>query len=85
MLTKAVGKNVGLDIATELSTFLRLLESFKKEDIEKILKDPDKAPLPKKAGSGYDQSEANALISLVITSTRGRELDPKEFINTNHT
>jgi hypothetical protein len=81
MLTKAVGKNIGLDIATELSTFLRLLESFKKEDIEKILKSPDKAPLPKKAGSGYDQSEANALLSLVISSTRGRELDPKEFSN----
>lgn len=81
MLTKAIGKNVGMDIATELSTFLRLLETFRKEDIEKILKDPDKAPLPKKAGSGYDQSEANALISLVITSTRGRELDPKEFTN----
>jgi hypothetical protein len=81
MLTKAIGKNVGMDIATELSTFLRLLESFKKEDIEKILKNPDKAPLPKKAGSGYDQSEANALLSLVISSTRGRELDPQEFSN----
>lgn len=81
MLTKAVGKNVGMGIATELSTFLRLLETFRKEDIEKILKSPDKAPLPKKAGSGFDQSEANALISLVITSTRGHELEPKEFTN----
>jgi MoxR-like ATPase len=80
-VVEIVGSDVGLDIATELGAFLRLLESFKKEDIEKVLKQPDKAPLPKKAGSGYDQSEANALISLVITSTRGRELDPQEFSN----
>ena len=80
-LTKAIGKNVGVDIATELSTFLRLLESFKKEDIRKILETPDKAPLPKKSGSGYDLSEANALTSLVITSTRGKELTPEEFEN----
>jgi hypothetical protein len=80
-VVEVVGSDVGLDIATELGAFLRLLETFRKEDIEKILKNPDKAPLPKKAGTGYDQSEANALISLVITSTRGRELDPQEFTN----
>lgn len=82
-LTKAIGKNVGVDIATELSTFLRLLETFNKEDIRKILVDPDKAPLPKKAGSGYDQSQANAILSLVISSTRGKELTPEEFTNFN--
>lgn len=81
MLTRAVGKNVGLDIATEFSTFLRLLESFRKEDIEKVFNSPEEAPLPKKAGSGYDQSEANAIISLLVSSTRGRELTPEEFTN----
>ena len=77
----AVKKNVGTDIATELVTFFRLLESIKKEDIRKILEDPMKAPLPKKAGSSFDQSEANALLSVVISSTMGKELPPKQFEN----
>lgn len=80
-LANVVGDNVGMDIAKEFEVFLRLLESFKKEDIRKILEKPDKAPLPKKAGSGYDQSEANAILSLVITSTRGKQLPPEEFNN----
>lgn len=80
-LEEMIGENVGTDIATELATFLRLLETFSKEDIRRVLEDPDKAPLPKKAGSSYDQSEANAVISLVITNTRGREVTPEEFAN----
>ena len=80
-ITSAVGSDVGMDIATEFQTFLRLLESFKKEDIKEVLTNPDKARMPKKAGSGYDQSEANALLSLVCTSTRGRTITPEEFNN----
>jgi len=80
-LSNMIGDNVGMDIAKEFEVFLRLLESFKKEDIKKILETPDKAPLPKKAGSSYDQSEANAILSLVITSTRGTELPPSQFNN----
>jgi len=80
-ITNVVGSDVGMDIATEFQTFLRLLESFKKEDIKEVLTHPDKARMPKKAGSGYDQSEANALLSLVCTSTRGRTITPEEFNN----
>jgi MoxR-like ATPase len=80
-IVNVVGSDVGMDIATEFQTFLRLLESFKKEDIKEVLTHPDKARMPKKAGSGYDQSEANALISLVCTSTRGRDITPEEFNN----
>ena len=80
-ITNAVGSDVGMDIATEFQTFLRLLESFKKEDIKEVLTHPEKARMSKKAGSGYDQSEANALLSLVCTSTRGREITPEEFNN----
>ena len=80
-LALAVKKNVGTDIATELTTFFKLLESIKKEDIRKILEDPMKAPLPKKAGSGFDQSEANALLSVVISATKGKEITPQEFEN----
>lgn len=78
---RAVAKSVGVDIATEVATFVRLLETFSKEDIRKILEDPQKAPLPKKAGSGYDQAEANAILSLVVSQTRGREITPKEMEN----
>lgn len=78
-ITEVVGSDVGMDIATEFQAFLRLLETFKKEDIKEVLTHPDKARMPKKAGSGFDQAEANALISLVCTSTRGRELTPDEF------
>jgi hypothetical protein len=80
-ITNVVGSDVGMDIATEFQTFLRLLESFKKEDIKEVLAHPEKARMPKKAGSGYDQSEANALLSLVCTSTRGRDITPEEFDN----
>lgn len=80
-ITSVVGSDVGMDIATEFQTFLRLLESFKKEDIKEVLTHPEKARMPKKAGSGYDQSEANALLSLVCTSTRGRDITPEEFDN----
>jgi len=82
-ITEVIGANVGMDIATEFNTFLRILDSFKKEDIRMVLENPDKAPLPKKAGSGYDQAQANAILSLVISSTRGRDLTPDEFTNFN--
>lgn len=80
-ITEVVGATVGANIAHEFQAFLRLLDSFTKEDIKKVLEDPDKARMPKKAGTGFNQAEANALISLVCTSTRGRDLKVKEFTN----
>lgn len=80
-ITQVIGANVGMDIATEFNTFLRILQSFSKEDIRKVLDVPNKAPLPKKAGSGYDQSQANAILSLVISSTRNKDLTVDEFTN----
>lgn len=80
-VTEVIGANVGMDIATEFNTFLRVLDSFKKEDIRKVFEAPDKAPLPKKSGNGYDQSQANAITALVISSTRGKELKVDEFTN----
>jgi len=80
-ITEVIGANVGMNIATEFNTFLRILDSFKKEDIRKVLEDSKNAPLPKKAGTGYDQAQANAILSLVISSTRGRDLEVSEFDN----
>ena len=81
MIVDEVTDSVGGAVAQEFGAFLHLLETFKKEDIREILVNPEKARLPKKAGSGYDQSEANAILSLVCTATRGKELPPKEFDN----
>ena len=80
-LIDEVSYNVGADIAQEIGAFFRLLESFTKEDIREVLTHPEKARMPKKSGSGYDPSEASALISIICTSTRGKELTVKEFEN----
>ena len=80
-LTRAIGKDVGTKIAEELAAFLKLMESYTKEDIKMILTDPEKARLPKKQGSGYAPAEANALMSLVASSVKDREITPDEFIN----
>lgn len=79
-ISRSIGKDVGLDIAERFAAFLRLMEEYSKEDIKMILTDADKARTPKKAGSGYDLAESNALMSLVVTSTKDRDLTPEEFI-----
>jgi hypothetical protein len=90
-IKQGIGANVGLDIAEELAAFLRLLETFPKESVRQILTDPEKAPLPKKigkSGAGFDEAEASAFISLVISSTgesdssgKGKVLPPIEWEN----
>lgn len=80
-ISSVIGSDVGLDIAEKFAAFLRLMESYSKEDLKKILNDPDNARTPKKSGSGYDLAESNALMSLVVTSTKDRELTPEEFEN----
>jgi len=57
------------------------MERFSKADVEKVFKEPGKAALPGKAGSGYDLSEGSAFLSLVISSSKGRELSPKDMEN----
>jgi hypothetical protein len=81
MIIDEVQDSVGGKVATEFGTFLHFLQTFRKEDIREVLENPSKARMPKKAGSGYDQAEANALISLVCSHTRGRELTPAEWAN----
>jgi len=76
-----ISSEVGQKVATEFMTFMKLLETFTKEDIREVLTNPEKARMPKKAGSGYDQSEAKAVISVVCSETRNRQLTPDEFNN----
>jgi len=76
-----VGRAVGKDIATEFTAFLRLLESYTKEQIQEVLTNPTKARLPRKAGKGFDLAETNALINIIISSTKGKTLAPGEFAN----
>lgn len=76
-----VGKAVGTNIAEQFTAFLRVLETFSIEDIELVMKNPDKAKLPRKAGKGYEQSEANAFLSLVISRSLGKTLTKEEYDN----
>ena len=81
LIQNAVHNLVGGDIAIAFGVFLRLSETFTKEDIKMVLTKPDKAPLPKKKGSSFDPAEASALLAIICSSTRGRDLTSKEFEN----
>jgi len=61
--------------------FLVLLEAFKPEQIRMVFTDPEKAPKPKKEGSGFNIPQANALIGAVCSQSKGRELSAKEVEN----
>ncbi|MFW6311277.1 MAG: hypothetical protein ACOC1K_03475, partial [Nanoarchaeota archaeon] len=76
-----IGSDVGAKIGDSFVTFLRLLDTFSKEDLQKVFKSPEKAPLPRRAGSGYVLDEANSFLTLVVSSTRGKQLTPEEFNN----
>jgi MoxR-like ATPase len=82
-LLKIIASDVGVDIATEFMTFMRLLQSFTQNDIREVLSNPEKAKLPTKAGKGYEQSESNALISIICSYTRNKPITPKEWENYN--
>jgi MoxR-like ATPase len=81
LVEEEVSSQVGMEVGLEVGKFFRIMERFSKADVEKVFKEPDKAALPGKAGSGYDLSEGSAFLSLVISSTKGRELTPDEMIN----
>lgn len=80
-IVKVIGSNVGVKTAIQFATFFKLLEYYTKDEIRMIFTDPKKVKLPKKAGSGYDLAQSNALVSIAISSTRGRKLTPKEWEN----
>jgi hypothetical protein len=82
-LTKIIASDVGSKAATEFMTFMRLLQTFTQEDIKKVLDDPLKAKMPAKAGKGYEQSESNALISVVCSYTKDKPITPKQWENYN--
>jgi len=81
MIEEVVSASVGKDVGVEVGKFFRLMDTFSKEDIRKVFTSPNKAPLPKKAGTGFDLAEGSAFLSLVISSSKGGELPPKEMEN----
>jgi MoxR-like ATPase len=81
LIEEEVSSQVGMDVGLEVGKFFRIMERFSKADVEKVFTEPDKAALPGKAGSGYDLSEGSAFLSLVISSSKGKELSPKEMEN----
>ena len=81
LIEEVVSGSVGQEVALEVGKFFRIMERFSKADVEKVFKEPGKAALPGKAGSGYDLSEGSAFLSLVISSSKGRELSPKDMEN----
>jgi len=68
-IEEIISSDVGVDVAKHFMTFLHILKTFKKSDIQKILNDPMNAPLPRKAGSGFDLAQSHAIMSLVLSST----------------
>jgi len=80
-MSDIVASDVGKDAAVAYVTFLRLLSRYNTEDIKEVFTTPDKAKMPPKKGSGYELSEANALVLVICTSTRNKELSPVEFEN----
>ncbi|MFA5154026.1 MAG: AAA family ATPase [Clostridia bacterium] len=87
-LKNIIAGDVGMNVATEFMTFMRLLQTFTQEDIKQVLNDPMKAKLPAKVGKskdakGYDQAESNALISIVCSYTKDKPITPKEWENYN--
>jgi hypothetical protein len=83
IIEEEIAAHVGADIAVEIGKFIRLLQTFKKSDIKKVFTAPDKAPLPRKSGSGFDLSEGAAFISIVISSSKGETITPEEWNNFN--
>jgi MoxR-like ATPase len=80
----AVAGAVGEDIAIQFLTFMELLERFSTKDIKLIFENPEKAKLPTKvgkSGKGYEQSEANALVSVLCSYTKNRKISPEEWEN----
>jgi hypothetical protein len=68
---------IGTKIGDEFVKFLKILETFSTKDIEKVLKDPDKARVPDKKSL----SEATGFLAAVVNETRDRTLTPTEFTN----
>ena len=63
------------------SAFMALIEAIRPEQIKMIFTDPTNAPQPKKAGSGFDVAQANALIGAVCSQSKDMTLKPKELEN----
>lgn len=81
LIEEEIAAHVGQEVALEVGKFFRIMERFSKADVEKVFKDPDKAAMPSKAGSGFDLSEGSAFLSLVISTSKGKELTPEEMEN----
>lgn len=80
-IEQTVAGSVGKDVALELGKFFRIMETFSKKDVRGVFTDPDKAPLPRKVGDGYDLAEGAAFLSLLVSSSKGTILPPEEFSN----
>ena len=80
-MRQIVAADVGAGPAYQFMNFLILLSKYTTEDIKEVFTNPEKAKMPTKKGSGYDLDESNALVLVICTSTRNRDLKPIEFEN----
>lgn len=61
--------------------FLALIETFRPEEILMVFEDPNKAPKPKKAGSGFDVVQCKALMGAICSQSKDKKLTSKELEN----
>jgi MoxR-like ATPase len=80
-LEDVMGGTIGSKTVEVLAAFLVLLESFRPEQIKLIFTNPDKAPKPKKKGSGFDVLQANALIGAACSQSKDMTLTAKQLEN----
>lgn len=76
-----VAANVNTATVEAFMAFSYLIESIPPEQIKLVFSDPANAPKPKKVGSGYDVAQANALMGVICSQSKGKTLTAKELEN----
>ena len=71
---------VGLDPATSFLDYVRLARTVDIEKLRLALTNPDKAPLPRKKGNGYEPSLVYIYVTTILSFVL-EEPDPKTFKN----
>ena len=80
-LESIIGGTIHSNTVEAFVAFLILLESFRPEEIKMIFTNPQKAPMPKKKGTGYDVAQSNALIGAACSASKDMHLKAKELEN----
>lgn len=76
-----VAANVNTATVEAFMAFSYLIESIPPDQIKLVFSDPSKAPKPKKSGSGYDVAQANALMGVICSQSKDKNLTAKELEN----